>query len=51
MVLFIHMGFWGGLTTKIITFFIGLIGASLPITGFFIWIGRRKKKKLKLTNT
>lgn len=45
MVLFIHMGFWGGLTTKIITFFVGIIGASLPVTGFFIWLGRRKKKR------
>lgn len=44
MVLFIHMGFWGGLPTKIITFIVGLIGASLPVTGFFIWWGRKRKK-------
>lgn len=41
--LLIHMGFWGGWTTKILTFFSGLIGASLPITGYLIWRGRRKK--------
>jgi uncharacterized iron-regulated membrane protein len=41
--LLIHMGFWGGMTTKILTFIAGMIGASLPITGFLIWRGRRKK--------
>ncbi len=42
--LLIHMGFWGGLTTKILTFMSGLIGASLPVTGYLIWRGRRKRR-------
>ena len=46
--LMIHMGFWGGITTKILTFIAGMIGASLPVTGFLIWWGRRKKSKLHL---
>jgi uncharacterized iron-regulated membrane protein len=45
--LLIHMGLWGGMTTKVITFICGMIGASLPITGFLIWRGRRKKKNRK----
>jgi uncharacterized iron-regulated membrane protein len=40
----LHVGAIGGITTKIIAFFASLIAASLPITGFYIWWGRRKKK-------
>ncbi|SEJ00697.1 Uncharacterized iron-regulated membrane protein [Dyadobacter sp. SG02] len=39
----LHVGAWAGLPSKILTFFAGLICASLPITGFVIWWGRRKK--------
>ncbi len=42
--LLIHMGFWGGLPTKILTFLAGIIGASLPVTGFIIWLKRGRKK-------
>lgn len=41
----IHMGTVGGLPTQILAFMVGLFGASLPITGFYIWWGRRKKNK------
>lgn len=41
----IHVGAIGGITGKIIAFFISLICASLPISGFLIWYWRRKKKK------
>lgn len=34
------LGIWG----KIIVFTAGLIGASLPVTGFIIWFRRRKKQ-------
>ncbi|MEL7003622.1 MAG: PepSY-associated TM helix domain-containing protein [Bacteroidota bacterium] len=40
----IHMGTIGGWPTQVLALLIGLFGASLPITGFFIWWGRRKKK-------
>jgi uncharacterized iron-regulated membrane protein len=42
---YIHVGKIGGLTGKILAFFASLIAASLPITGFIIWRGRRRKSK------
>jgi uncharacterized iron-regulated membrane protein len=39
----IHYGSILGLPTKIIVFFACLVLASLPITGFMIWWGRKKK--------
>ncbi|MFY1048039.1 PepSY-associated TM helix domain-containing protein [Chryseobacterium sp. GP-SGM7] len=41
----IHVGSILGLPTKIIAFIVSLICASLPVTGFLIWWGRRKKIK------
>ncbi|AZA61945.1 PepSY-associated TM helix domain-containing protein [Chryseobacterium indoltheticum] len=41
----IHVGSILGLPTKIIAFIVSLICASLPVTGFLIWWGRRKKTK------
>jgi uncharacterized iron-regulated membrane protein len=41
----IHVGAIGGLTGKIIAFIASLICASLPVTGFLIWWGKRHKKK------
>ncbi|NCI46532.1 PepSY-associated TM helix domain-containing protein [Sediminibacterium soli] len=41
----VHVGAIGGLATKCLAFFASLIAASLPVTGFLIWWGRRKKKK------
>jgi len=41
----IHVGSILGLPTKIIAFMVSLICASLPVTGFLIWWGRRKKTK------
>lgn len=41
----LHVGAIGGLPTKIIYFIASLICASLPLTGFYIWLGRKKKKK------
>jgi len=43
----IHVGAILGLPTKIIAFIVSLICASLPVTGFMIWWGRRKKKTVK----
>lgn len=43
----IHVGSILGLPTKIIAFIVSLICASLPVTGFMIWWGRRKKRKIK----
>lgn len=43
----IHVGAIGGLPGRMLVFFSALIGASLPVTGFYIWWGKRKKKKRK----
>jgi uncharacterized iron-regulated membrane protein len=43
----IHVGQILGLTGKIIAFIASLICASLPITGFIIWLGKRNKKRYK----
>ncbi len=41
----IHEGSIGGLPTKILAFIASLIAATLPVTGIYIWWGRRKKQK------
>lgn len=39
----IHVGAIAGLTGKIIAFIASLVCASLPITGFIIWWGKRRR--------
>lgn len=41
----LHVGSIGGLPTQILVFIISLLIASLPVTGFLIWYGRKNKKK------
>jgi len=43
----LHVGAIGDLTTKILYFIASLICASLPITGFYIWWGKKKKSNKK----
>lgn len=43
----IHVGAVMGLPGKILAFCASLICASLPVTGFLIWRGRKKKTKRK----
>ncbi|MEN7551572.1 PepSY-associated TM helix domain-containing protein [Rapidithrix thailandica] len=43
----IHVGAILGIPGKILAFFASLICASLPVSGFMIWWGRRKKSKQK----
>jgi uncharacterized iron-regulated membrane protein len=40
----IHVGAIGGLAGKIIAFLAALVSASLPITGFYIWWNKKKKR-------
>lgn len=40
-----HVGAVLGLPGKLLAFFASLIAASLPVTGFIIWWGRRRKTK------
>lgn len=44
----IHTGSIAGLAGRTLVFFAGLIAASLPVTGFYIWWGRKRKKKKSL---
>ena len=39
----LHMGTWMGQFGKFVTFTGGLVATSLPVTGFLIWWGKRKK--------
>ncbi|NJI72374.1 PepSY domain-containing protein [Sphingobacterium kitahiroshimense] len=43
----IHLGSILGIPGKMLVFLASLIAASLPVTGFYIWYNRRKKKKKK----
>lgn len=36
----VHVGSWGGWLTRIITFLSVLLGATLPLTGYYLWIKR-----------
>lgn len=40
----VHVGSWGGLLTRIITFFAALLGATLSLTGYYLWIRRLRGK-------
>lgn len=40
----VHTGGWGGMLTRIITFLAALLGATLPLTGYYLWIRRLLKK-------
>lgn len=40
----IHVGSWGGWLTRIITFLSALLGATLPPTGYYLWIKRLSNK-------
>lgn len=43
----IHTGSYFGIVGKIIWFLAGLVCTSLPVTGFIIWLGKKKKKGIK----
>lgn len=36
----IHVGSWGGVLSRILTALAALLGASLPLTGYYLWIKR-----------
>lgn len=41
----VHVGSWGGMLTRILTFVAALIGASLPLTGYYMWIRKKIKRR------
>ena len=34
----VHVGSWGGMFTRILAFIAALIGGTLPLTGYYLWI-------------
>ncbi len=40
----IHTGEWGGMVTKCLAFVAAIIGASLPITGYYLYLRRLMRK-------
>lgn len=40
----VHVGNWGGLITRIIAFVAALLGATLPLTGYYLWLRRLMRK-------
>ena len=41
----VHVGSWGGLPTRILAFVAALAGATLPLTGYYLWFRRLKRRK------
>lgn len=41
----VHVGSWGGILTRILSFIAALVGASLPLTGYYLWIRKKMKRK------
>lgn len=41
----VHVGSWGGLTTRILSFLASLLGGFLPLTGYYLWIKKRRRKR------
>lgn len=48
----VHTGSWGGMVTRILWLLSALLGASLPLTGYYIWIKHlhHPKKNAKIQN-
>lgn len=44
----VHVGNWGGTFTRILYFIAALGGASLPLTGYYLWIKKWIRKKHKV---
>lgn len=40
----VHVGSWGGMLTRILTFLAALLGATLPLTGYYLWIRKMMVK-------
>lgn len=41
----IHRGVWGGLFSKIVTFLAALAGGTLPLTGYYLWLRRIRRRR------
>ena len=48
----LHVGNFGGIVTRVMWFLAAMLGATLPLTGYYLWIRRlivshRAKAKLR----
>lgn len=41
----VHTGAWGGWAGRILAFLAALLGASLPLTGYYLWIRRLLRRR------
>lgn len=41
----VHVGNWGGMFSRTISFLVAIIGGTLPLTGYYIWIRRLRKNR------
>lgn len=39
----VHVGSWGGCFTRVLSFIAAMIGACLPLTGYYLWFKRIRK--------
>jgi uncharacterized iron-regulated membrane protein len=37
----IHVGNWGGIVTRVMWFLAAMLGATLPLTGYYLWLRRK----------
>lgn len=40
-----HTGSWGGIFTKILYFLAALTGGTLPLTGYWLWLKKKKNRR------
>lgn len=43
----VHVGSWGGMTTRILSFLVSILAAVFAITGYYFWIKKSYKKRNK----
>lgn len=41
----LHVGSWGGTVTRLLSFVAALVGASLPLTGYYLWFRRLRARR------
>lgn len=41
----LHTGSWGGITTQVLYFIASLLGGVLPLSGYYLWWKKRRKKR------
>ena len=41
----LHVGSWGGIVTRLLSFVAALVGATLPLTGYYLWFRRLRARR------